>query len=118
MKKYSLLIFILLLGYACKKTENSAPPPTVPETEQQLTITTEPGNSNTIDIKDTLNLKINVTSQMPSEVIYSIDVTKLDSNKSVYKIDSISKNSSLNLSIPVFQSFTNYSTKVTVTSKT
>jgi len=118
MKKNSLLIFILFMGYACKKTESTAPPPTAPEVEQQLSITTEPGNSNTLDVKDTLNLKINVTSKMPSEVTYSIDVTRLDSNKSVYKIDSISKNSSLNLSIPVFQSFTQYSTKVVVTSKT
>lgn len=117
MKKNSLLIFIFFLGYACKKTDSSAPPSITPEVEQQLTITTEPGNSNTIDVKDTLNLKVNITSKMPSEVTYSIDVIRLDSSKSIYKIDSASKSSSLNLSIPVFQSFTLYSTKVTVTSK-
>lgn len=117
MKKNSLLIFILLLGYSCKKTESTSPATTAPEVEQQLTITTEPENSNTLDVKDTLNLKVNVTSKMPSEVTYSVEVKRLDSNKSIFKIDSVSKSPSLNLSIPVFQSYTQYSTKVVVTSK-
>ena len=106
MKKYSLLILLLLIVYACKKSESIAPTPVTPEVEQQLSITTDPGNSSTMDVKDTLSLKVSVTSKMPTEVTYSIEVSRLDSNKSIFKIDSVSKSSSIILVIPVFQSFT------------
>ena len=118
MKKYSLLIILLLFVNACKKSESIAPTPVTPEVEQQLSIITDPGNSSTMDVKDTLSLKVSVTSKMPTEVTYSIEVSRLDSNKSIFKIDSVSKSSSIILVIPVFQSFTQYSTKVVVTSKT
>ena len=109
---------LILLGVnSCKKVENTTPPSVTPEVEQQLVISTDPSNSVTLDVKDTLNLKVNVTSKMPLEVIYSVEVIRLDSNKSIFKIDSTSKNASLNLSIPVFQTFTQYSTKIVVTSK-
>lgn len=117
MKKVVFLILILWGLNSCKKVENSTPTPVIPQVEEQLIITTNPGNSSTLDVKDTLNLKVNVTSKMPSEVTYSIEVIRLDSNKSIFKIDSVSKTPSLNLSIPVFQSYTQYSTKVVVTSK-
>ena len=113
-----MLFTLILLGVnSCKKVENPTPPLVTPEVEQQLVISIDPSNSVTLDVKDTLNLKVNVTSKMPLEVIYSVEVIRLDSNKSIFKIDSTSKNASLNLSIPVFQTFTQYSAKIVVTSK-
>lgn len=116
MKNYLNLIFTLFVIVSCKKTENT-PPLVNPEVEQQLAITTDPGSSTTIEVKDTLKLKVSVTSKMPAEVIYSLEAIRLDNNSSVFKLDSTSKSSSLNLSIPSFKEFTQYSLKVTVTSK-
>jgi hypothetical protein len=118
MKQIVFLILILVGLNSCKKAENMITPSAPPEVEQPLTITTEPGSTSTFEVKDTLQLKINITSKMPSEVTYSIEVTRLDNNKVVYKLDSASKNSNLSLKIPVFQTFTQYSTKVLVVSKT
>jgi hypothetical protein len=85
---------LILLGVnSCKKVENPTPPSVTPEVEQQLVISTDPSNSVTLDVKDTLNLKVNVTSKMPLEVIYSVEVIRLDSNKSIFKIDSTFINS-------------------------
>jgi len=111
-------IVVLLVIFSCKKVESTTPTPVTPEVEQQLVITTDPGSSSSIEVKDTLTLKVVVTSKMPSEVIYSFEATRLDSNKVVFKLDSTSKNSSLSLSIPSFKDYTQYSLKVTVTSKT
>ena len=48
---------LILLGVnSCKKVENPTPPSVAPEVEQQLVISTDPSNSVTLDVKDTLNL--------------------------------------------------------------
>jgi len=117
MKNAIIGAAILFLLNSCEKAMVPTAPNITPELEQQISISTDPSVGTTPDVKDTLRLKINVTSKMPPEVIYSVEVTRLDNNKSIYKIDSTSKNASLNLTISTFQSFTQYSTKIVVTSK-
>lgn len=113
-----LIMSQVLWLFACKKIDNIVPTPSPAETEQALTFSTDLGNSATIDVKDTLKFKVNVTSKMPTEVIYSVEIEQNDIGKVIYKKDSSSKSASHSYSLPVFQAFASYSLKLTVSSKT
>jgi hypothetical protein len=118
------VIFVLgiLLVFACSKTEVPVTPtPTTPVVQEEsikFNLTPTSSNSNIVTTNDTINITISLNSKLPTNgVVYSIDVKRLDSAISVYKLDSTSLQSSISLNLKGFYVKSNYSINVTVTSK-
>jgi len=67
---------------------------------------------------DTLNLKISVSSKAPiSGLLYSIEIVSNDTASAIFKIDTSSTQSTVSLKVPGFTVRTNYTAKITVSSK-
>lgn len=110
----------ILFSFACSKTEVPATPPTpiVQEEAIKFNFTPTASNGNIVTSNDTINISISLNSKLPTNgVIYSIDVKRLDSAISVYKIDSSSQQNSLNINVKGLYVKSSYSINVTVTSK-
>jgi len=117
MKK---LIFALglLFVLSCTKTEttpNTPAPVTVQEDAIKFSTNIDTG---TINVADTLQLSINVSSKIPSSGIqYSITTSLIDSSKQVFKLDTSLTTSSLSINIPGLKIPGNYSINIALTSK-
>lgn len=114
--KYTILALVLLLTFACSKIDKGTTAvPIAQEDNIKFTTNIDTGNFNVID---TLPLSINITSKIPSKgVIYSVAINWIDSSKQIYKIDSSTTSSSLNLNILGIKKSGNYSASITVSSK-
>ena len=116
MKK---VIFALgfLFVLACSKTEVAITPPTPVVQEEAVKFTTNL-DTGTYNVADTLPLVVTVSSKAPaSGFIYSIITIWTDSAKQIFKLDTTSSSTSLNLNVPGLKKSGNYSLSVTVTSK-
>ena len=103
--------------FACKKTEVPATPPVLVIQEEAVKFTTNL-DTGTYNVADTLPLVIIVNSKIPKAgLLYSITATWTDSAKQIFKLDSTSSATNLNLNIPGLKKSGNYSLSVTVTSK-
>jgi hypothetical protein len=116
------LIFILgiLFIISCKKTEAPIATPPVVVKEETIKFNVTPNNDNgTITVsKDTLNLSINISSKVPDNGMnIQIECKRTLDDKVVHKIDSNSKANKLEFVIPSFGIKSDYTLKVTVSSK-
>ena len=106
----------ILFVFACSKTEVSKISAIV-EKEEAIKFTTNL-DTGTYNVADTLPLVVTVGSKAPaSGFIYSIITTWTDSVKQIFKLDSNSNTTSLNLNIPGLKKSGNYTLSITVTSK-
>ena len=114
--KYTVLALGLVLTFACSKIDKGTPQvPIAQEENIKFTTNLDTGSFNIID---TLPLSINITSKIPSKgVNYSISINWVDSSKQIYKIDTNTNSSSLNLIILGIKKSGNYSASITVSSK-
>ena len=116
MKKVIFALGILFV-FACSKPELPVTPPAAVVQEEAIKFTTNL-DTGTYNVADTLPLVIIVNSKMPKAgVLYSITATWTDSAKQIFKLDSTSSATNLNLNIPGLKKSGNYSLSVTVTSK-
>jgi hypothetical protein len=125
LKYFDMKVLILTTGLflliACSKKD--IPIATIPPasaTEDPVKFTVSPDiSSGTINLStDSIGLTINVSSKLPSAgLIYSIEVKRVDTALTTYKIDSISSQSSLSIKILGFSIKANYNIKIIVTSK-
>lgn len=117
MKK---LIFALglLFVLSCTKTEttpNTPAPISVQEDAIKFSTNIDTG---TINVADTLQLIINISSKIPSSGIqYSITASLIDSSKVVFKLDTSLTTSSLSINIPGLKIPGKYSINIALTSK-
>lgn len=117
MKK---LIFALglLFVLSCTKTEttpNTPAPVTVQEDAIKFSTNIDTG---TINVADTLQLSIYVSSKIPNAGIqYSITASLIDSSKQLFKLDTSLTTSSLSINIPGLKIPGNYSVSISLTSK-
>jgi len=116
------VIFILgmLFVISCTKTEAPVTPPPVVVKEETIKFNVTPNNDNgTITVsKDTLNLSINISSKVPDNGMnIQIECKRTLDDKVVHKIDSNSKANKLEFVIPSFGIKSDYTLKVTVSSK-
>lgn len=125
MYKFTFRVITLAFGFlfllACSKTEIPAtiiPVPIIQEDAIKFTVSPDI-SSGTINLStDSIAFTVNVSSKLPSAgIIYSIEVKRVDTAITTYKIDSISSQSSLLLKVPGFTIKANYNIKITVTSK-
>ena len=90
----------ILFVFACSKTEVTKTPALIVEKEEAIKFTTNL-DTGTYNVADTLPLVVTVISKAPaSGFIYSIITTWTDSVKQIFKLDSNSNTTSLNLNIP------------------
>ena len=116
MKKIFFALGVLLV-FACSKTEVPVIPPVVVIQEEAIKFTTNL-DTGTYNVADTLPLVVTVSSKLPSAgLLYSILVNWTDSVRQIFKLDSNSSSTSLNLNIPGLKKSGNYSLSITVTSK-
>ena len=115
--KRAIFALGVLFVFACKKTEIPATPPVVVVKEESIKFTTNL-DSITYSIADSISLVLSVSSKIPSNgLIYTVNSTWVDSNKLVFKIDTISSQSSLSLNIPSIIKAGTYNLSISVTSK-
>ncbi len=116
MKNLILTLGVILV-ISCTKTDKGTTTPPVVIQEETIKFSTNI-DTVTYNVSDTLPFTVNVSSKIPtSGILYSILVNWTDSSKQIYKLDSSSTSSSLNLSIVGLKKPGNYSVSVTVTSK-
>lgn len=116
MKRVIFALGVLFL-FACSKTEVTSIPPVVVVPEESIKFTTNL-DTGTYNVADTLPLVVSVSSKLPSAgILYSVLVNWTDSVRQIYKLDSNSSSTSLNLNIPGLKKVGNYSLLITVTSK-
>ena len=116
MKRVIFALGVLFI-FACSKTEVPAIPPVVVIQEEAIKFTTNL-DTGTYNVADTLPLVVTVSSKAPaSGFIYSIITTWTDSVKQIFKLDSNSNTTSLNLNIPGLKKSGNYTLSITVSSK-
>jgi hypothetical protein len=107
----------LILVFSCTKTDKVTTTPPVSIQEEAIKFNTNL-DTGTYNVADTLPLVITISSKIPtSGIIYSVAVNWTDSSKQIYKLDSISTASSLNLKIVGLTKTGNYSISISVTSK-
>ena len=107
----------IVLTFACSKTEVPATPPVVVVQEEAIKFSTNL-DSITYSIADSISLVLSVSSKIPSNgLIYTVNSTWVDSNKLVFKIDTISSQSSLSLNIPSIIKSGTYNLSISVSSK-
>jgi hypothetical protein len=115
--KRAIIALGVLFVFACKKTEIPATPPVVVVQEEAIKFTTNL-DSITYSIADSISLIFSVSSKIPSNgLIYTVNSTWVDSNKLVFKIDTITSQSSLSLNIPSLSKAGTYNLSISVTSK-
>jgi hypothetical protein len=117
------VIFALgvLFGFACSKTEVPVIPtiPVVQEETIKFSISPDMTFNNYLLNKDTLDLIISVNSKIPSQgILYSIQVNRADSSVAVFKLDTVSSQSSTNIKATGLNIKGTYTVKITLTSKT
>jgi hypothetical protein len=116
MKKI-IVILGVLFTYGCTKTEAPSTPPLVLNQEESIKFTTNL-DSITYSIADSISLVLTVSSKIPSNgLIYLVNSTWVDSNKLVFKIDTILSQSSLSINIPGLSKSGTYNLSISVTSK-
>ena len=119
MKRVILTLGIIFV-FACSKTEvpvTPTPPPIVVVQEEAIKFTTNL-DTGTFNVIDTLPLTITVSSKIPAAgILYSIEITRLDSNIKVFRIDSTTNQASLSFKIISFKYPGTYSANITLTSK-
>lgn len=116
MKNLILALGVILV-FSCTKTDKGTT--TLPTSNQEESIKFITNlDTGTYNVADTLPLVITVSSKIPtSGIVYSILVNWTDSSKQIYKLDSSSTSSSLNLNIVGLKKSGNYSLSISVTSK-
>ena len=115
--KRVIFALVVLFVFACSKPEVSVTPPAAVVQEEAIKFTTNL-DTGTYNVTDTLPLVIIVNSKIPKAgLLYSITATWTDSAKQIFKLDSTSSATNLNLNIPGLKKSGNYSLSVTVTSK-
>jgi hypothetical protein len=116
MKRVIFALGILFV-FACSKTEVPATPPVVVVQEESIKFSTNL-DSISYSIADSIFLVLSVSSKIPSNgLIYTVNSTWVDSNKLVFKIDTISSQSSLSLNIPSIIKSGTYNLSISVSSK-
>ena len=116
MKKVFFVLGIVFV-FSCSKTEVPKTPALTIEKEEAIKFITNL-DTGTYNVADTLPLVVTVSSKAPaSGFIYSIITTWTDSVKQIFKLDSNSNTTSLNLNIPGLKKSGNYTLSITVTSK-
>jgi 5-hydroxyisourate hydrolase-like protein (transthyretin family) len=109
----------VLIFYSCSKTEIK-PPSIVEVQEEAIKFSISPDistNSYTLN-KDTFDFSIAINSKIPSQGIsYSIEIKRVDTNLTIYKIDTSSAQSSTNFKAVGLNIKANYNIKITLTSK-
>lgn len=120
--KNVFFILGMLFVTSCSKTEVASTPPLSPIAQEELlkfSISPDLSSNNYLLNKDTLDFIISVNSKVPSQGInYSIQVMRTDSNTNVFKLDTTSSQSSINIKTTGFGIKGNYTLKITLTSKT
>ncbi len=102
---------------ACSKTSVPATPPAPLVQEEAIKFATNL-DSITYSIADSISLVLSVSSKIPSSgLIYTVSSTWVDSNKLVFKIDSITSQSSLSLNIPSLTKTGTYNLSISISSK-
>jgi hypothetical protein len=120
--------FYIFKGWSGDNTSNTSPLEIVVSKPINLTCTFEKEDSlkfsSNLDsmvlsnLNETLQLKIGITSKMPTAGLnYSIQVNWLDNSTQIFKVDTSTNVSSLNLNLNGFKNVGNYSISVTITSK-
>jgi hypothetical protein len=120
MKRVIFALGVIFV-FACSKTEVPVIPPTpvVQEETIKFSISPDMTSNNYLLNKDTLDLTILVNSKIPSQgILYSIQVNRADSSVAVFKLDTVSSQSSINIKATGLNIKGNYTVKITLTSKT
>jgi hypothetical protein len=120
MKRVIFALGVLFVS-ACSKTEVPAIPPVLVIQEEAIKFSISPDMTsiNYLLNKDTLDLIISVNSKIPSQgIIYNIQVNRADSSVAVFKLDTVSSQSSTNIKLTGLNIKGNYTVKITLTSKT
>lgn len=113
----ALLVITLFLVLGCKKTDfmMGTQPPVNQEESIKFNTNLDTGVNY---VKDTLKLEITLTSKLPdSGLKYTIQVLWVDSNKSVYRLDTVDKSKSIVLNIKGLNKKGTYQVSVEVASK-
>jgi hypothetical protein len=115
-----VLFFVgVLIFYSCSKTEIK-PPSTVEVQEEAIKFSISPDistNSYTLN-KDTFDFAIAINSKIPNQgILYNIEIKRVDTNLTIYKIDTSSAQSSINFKAIGLNIKANYYVKITITSK-
>lgn len=88
--------------------------------EENILFTVSPDNTNGVitTSNETIEFKISVSSAIPQQgVIYSLDLKRIDTNASVFNLDSTSVLSGMTIKVPGFNLANNFSLTISVTSK-
>jgi hypothetical protein len=89
MMKNLYLTAIVLILFACKKTENSV------NKEEPIRFTTNLDTS-TSSVTDTMLLVVTVSSKIPTAgVLYSISATWIDISRQIFRLDTTSTSSNV-----------------------
>jgi hypothetical protein len=109
----------VLFIYSCTKTEIKTPA-NVDFQEEAIKFSISPdisSNSYTLN-KDTFDFAIAINSKIPSQgILYSIEIKRVDTNLTVYKIDTSSSQSSINFKAIGLNIKATYNIRITLTSK-
>ncbi len=119
--KRAIFALGVLFVFACSKTEVPVIPPTPVVQEETIKFSISPDitSNNYLLNKDTLDLIISVNSKIPSQgILYSIQVNRADSSVAVFKLDTVSSQSSTNIKATGLNIKGTYTLKITLTSKT
>ena len=119
--KRAIFALGVLFVFACSKTEVRVIPPTPVVQEETIKFSISPDitSNNYLLNKDTLDLIISVNSKIPSQgILYSIQVNRADSSVAVFKLDTVSSQSSTNIKATGLNIKGTYTLKITLTSKT
>ena len=113
----TIILLLIIIGLlSCRKTNEPVSKPQ--EVKVNFTLTPDQNLGTYTLSKDTLDLTISVTSEIPeSGLIYQIEAKRSSDNKIIHQTDSNSKNNNLQLKIPGFGLKAEYSVKVNVSSK-
>jgi hypothetical protein len=113
----TIILLLIIIGLlSCRKTNEPVSKPQ--EVKVNFTLTPDQNLGTYTLSKDTLDLTISVTSEIPeSGLIYQIEAKRSSDNKIIHQTDRNSKNNNLQLKIPGFGLKAEYSVKVNVSSK-
>jgi hypothetical protein len=113
----TLLVIVLFLTLGCKKTDFMMGPQ--PPVNQEESIKFKTNLDTGVNyVKDTLKLEITLTSKLPdSGLKYTVQVLWVDSNRSVYRLDTVDKSKSIVLNINGLNKKGTYQVSVEVASK-
>jgi hypothetical protein len=115
------VVFIVgvLIFYSCSKTEITTPSSSIVQ-EESIKFSISPditSNSYTLN-KDTFDFTISISSKIPGQgILYNIEIKRVDTNLTIYKIDTTSSQSSVNIKAIGLNIKANYNIKIILTSK-